>query len=115
MKGELLESLDNRFRHLYTNKFYVVATSLDPRFKMRYFTDDASSELAKREIRAAVPNADDDETTADTAMDTTNLPQTSQEKSTDYWDWFDEAASAIATSSTQQEPSTVENLSSGSN
>ena len=37
MKREMLKSLKDRYRHMESNKYYSLATLLDPRFKQRVF------------------------------------------------------------------------------
>ena len=48
MKREMLRSLSSRYSDVETNKFYCLATILDPRFKLRVFSSSTSAALAKQ-------------------------------------------------------------------
>ena len=51
-KDELLESLKSRFNHVYKEDNYIIATLLDPRFKISFY-DTATSELAVQRLIVA--------------------------------------------------------------
>ena len=48
MKREMLQSLNSRYSHVETNKFYCLSTILDPRFKLRVFSSSTTAALAKQ-------------------------------------------------------------------
>ena len=53
MKREMLKSLKDHYRHMESNKYYSLATLLDPRFKQRVFSSSSLAALAKQILIAA--------------------------------------------------------------
>ncbi len=48
MKQEMLSSLKRRYENMETNKFYALATALDPRFKLCVFSSASASALVRQ-------------------------------------------------------------------
>ena len=53
MKREMLKSLKDHYRYMESNKYYSLATLLDPRFKQIVFSLSSSAALAKQILIAA--------------------------------------------------------------
>ena len=53
MKREMLRSLKERYKHMESNKYYAIATLLDPRFKQEVFSLSSSAALAKQMLMVA--------------------------------------------------------------
>lgn len=89
MKRELLSSLQRRFAAVMTNKYYVVATAVDPRFKLQFFTEDSTVELCKAEIKIIAPKPL--ETQNEPSADDSETETTSPAKKVvrGYWDCFE--------------------------
>ena len=52
-KDELLTSLDSRFDHVYSNDTYLLATVLNPRFKVKFFDTETTQSAIDRLIQRA--------------------------------------------------------------
>ena len=52
-KDEMLTSLDSRFNHVYSNDTYLLATLLDPRFKVKFFDTETTQFAIDRLIQQA--------------------------------------------------------------
>ena len=52
MKRTMLTSLKHRYQDMESNKYYVLATVLDPRFKLLVFSSASASALAKQMLIA---------------------------------------------------------------
>ena len=48
MKREMLSSLKSRYNNIESNKYYALATLLDPRFKQQVFSSPSAAALAKQ-------------------------------------------------------------------
>ena len=63
MKGEMIKSLKSRFSGIEENRLLSIATTLDPRFKDKFFTSNiikmTVKEMLEEEIRKIVPSKDD--------------------------------------------------------
>lgn len=108
LKSQLLSDLDSRFTDLYKTNLYLVSTTLDPRFKTKFFAEEKcleiksllyeeSSQLSNQlTVQAASDvSANQEQTTSSLPASATSEKQSSatsgkQSSSSSVWDCFQE-------------------------
>lgn len=103
MRAELVKALEKRFGSIHTNAYYVVATGLDPRFKLRYFTVEAV-EFCKSEIAKMVPQPPPVPPPTVVVASSDNTPSVKRAKVCSFRDCFEMAT--VSTTADESSPTT---------
>ncbi len=99
MKQEFHNAVKSRFENVITNQNYVVATTVDPRFKTA-FTTEKGRELLLQEVRKFSRPVE--EITEDEEERTHSTKKSASAKNrVDLWDCFDELVASSTTPATQ--------------
>ena len=95
MRSELIKALTKRFGELQTNMTYAIATALDPRYKLNYFTmqqrASVKTELLKLLPKPVANTSTQSEDISNDKIDTSENEPPSK-KLCGYWECFELAA-----------------------
>lgn len=110
IKDVLVQNLDKRFASLENNENYVIATALDPRFKMAFFNKlNVDEQSVKRKLISLMEenniNFPVNETTPDVKI------HDEIEKPPSFWDCFSEIKMSSSQNKTNEEENSVDKLS----
>jgi hypothetical protein len=94
MRSELATALSKPFGSTHENEAFVIATGLDPRFKLRYFTPE-TVQLCKSGIIKLIPPASITPTAVEPEI-TEPPAKRANEEIESFWDSFDLATTSAS-------------------